>query len=303
MSAYGPSLPPHLQKRKEQDKEEAGDSSGSDEEEPPLGPALPPHLRKARGDFITFKGGEEDAAKSDEEAPLGPALPPHLARNAMRSAEESDDDDGGGDAGVIGPLPPGAITSCSSVRAEAAREAEAAARRSQHMLDKQRGKDSEPTREGWMLELPEEKAKSFGMGPRQFSKSTADKAKRDHSWTDTPEMKAKRARGDLKEDNIEKKEDADVLEYLASLKRDQEMEKISQELKAKRGSESLMDTHTKKIKKKKQAEELKGPAERRPFDRDLDLQVNRFDEAAKKRMLKKARQLDDRFSKGASKYL
>lgn len=42
---------------------------------------------------------------------------------------------------------------------------------------------------------------------------------------------------------------------------------------------------------------------RRPFSRDLDLKVNRFDEAQKKAILKKAQLLDDRFSSGHSKYL
>lgn len=43
--------------------------------------------------------------------------------------------------------------------------------------------------------------------------------------------------------------------------------------------------------------------ERRPFSRDIDLKVNRFDEAQKKSILKKAQLLDDRFSAGHSKFL
>jgi hypothetical protein len=46
-----------------------------------------------------------------------------------------------------------------------------------------------------------------------------------------------------------------------------------------------------------------GPSERRPFNRETDLQVNRFDEAQKKAVLKKAQLLDDRFSSGQSKFL
>ena len=44
-----------------------------------------------------------------------------------------------------------------------------------------------------MTELPQEKAKSFGLGPRQFNRSSGPKPKQDRSWTETPEMKAKRA--------------------------------------------------------------------------------------------------------------
>jgi hypothetical protein len=43
--------------------------------------------------------------------------------------------------------------------------------------------------------------------------------------------------------------------------------------------------------------------ERRPFDRSVDLQTNRFDEAQKKAILKKAQLLNDRFASGHSKFL
>jgi hypothetical protein len=43
--------------------------------------------------------------------------------------------------------------------------------------------------------------------------------------------------------------------------------------------------------------------ERRPFDRSTDLQANRFDEAQKKTIFKKAALLNDRFSSGQRKFL
>lgn len=46
-----------------------------------------------------------------------------------------------------------------------------------------------------------------------------------------------------------------------------------------------------------------GPSERRPFSREIDLQVNRFDEAQKQAVLKKAQLLDNRFLSGESKFL
>merc|ERR1712088_460727 len=97
-----------------------------------------------------------------------------------------------------------------------------------------------PKRESWMLELPAEKAKNFGLGPRQFSKNTESKPKLDRSWTDTPEIKAKRAAlaasGQMhqEEDQTGSKEDQDVLEYMASLKRDQDMEAVANEQREKR---------------------------------------------------------------------
>lgn len=43
--------------------------------------------------------------------------------------------------------------------------------------------------------------------------------------------------------------------------------------------------------------------ERRPFDRDVDLKTNRFDEAQKRSIISKAKLLDSRFKAGHSKYL
>lgn len=39
------------------------------------------------------------------------------------------------------------------------------------------------------------------------------------------------------------------------------------------------------------------------FDRDRDMQVNKFDDAQKKAVINKAQLLDDRFSTGCRKYL
>lgn len=69
---------------------------------------------------------------------------------------------------------------------------------------------------------------------------------------------------------------------------------VSQHQESKRG-ESLLNMHAKKMKRKAE-EDSKKPVERRPFDRDADLQVNRFDEAQKKALLKKSQELNTRFS-------
>ena len=85
--------------------------------------------------------------------------------------------------------------------------------------------------------------------------------------------------------------------------RDEKMEKVSQELKQKRGADTLMDMHEKKLKKDKKKKEDSGEAsERRPFDRDIDLKANQFDEAMKKNMMKMAAKIDNRFSSGSQKF-
>lgn len=82
------------------------------------------------------------------------------------------------------------------------------------------------------------------------------------------------------------------------------MEKVTEELRQKRGTDSLLNIHETKLKKKSKKDKDKGePVERRPFDRDVDLSANQFDEAQRKLMIKKAAQISDRFSSGAKKFL
>ena len=59
----------------------------------------------------------------------------------------------------------------------------------------------------------------------------------------------------------------------------------------------------KKEKEKKKKEKNKKP-ERRPFDRDLDLKVNQFDDAMRKRYIKSAQGLGGKFGNSTGgKYL
>lgn len=149
-----------------------------------------------------------------------------------------------------------------------------------------------------MLELPPTLTKNFGLGARTFTANSGPKPKQDRTWTRAP------TDGPVTDNEPpnEVEDDHDVLEYMASLKRDSDMEKVANELREKRGTESLLERHSKKLKKDKEKESKK-PQERRPFDRDIDLQANQFDEAKKKLMMKKASQLNDRFSSGNQKFL
>ena len=82
------------------------------------------------------------------------------------------------------------------------------------------------------------------------------------------------------------------------------MEEVSNDLKQKRGTDSLMESHEKKLKREKKEKKESGEvAGRRPFDRDIDLKANQFDQARKKNMLKAAAKIDNRFSTGSQKFL
>merc|ERR1719474_266173 len=144
-----------------------------------------------------------------------------------------------------------------------------------------------------MLELPSAKAKSFGLGPRMFSRKGVTQVGDRSAWTDTPEEREKRARGEIEE----KVDEQEEKEYLINKSRDDSMSKVTEELKKKRGTDSLLEMHEKK-RKKKSKKSKDEPLERRPFDRDLDLGANKFDEAQRKLMIKKAAQIDSRFSSG-----
>ena len=321
--SIGPQMPPHLRQSNESDEDEdqsfgpklpsvackgpkpTEDSESESDDDQSYGPKLPSvpcKGPKPTSDSQTSIGPQVPGPSAKQN--IGPQLPPGLGSskdsqsNSLNSPSSESDDD------MIGPRPPKPGEEISQEEM-IARNIEA---RAQKMKDKIEGRDKpiEPKRESWMLELPKSRIKDFGLGPRSFSQSTKSKTKQDKTWTQTPQDRLKGEQNDEQEEANDHSQDEDVLAYMASLERDKQMDEVSNELKKKRGTDSLMEIHDKKMKKKKKKDKKsKGekPEERRPFDRDQDLQVNRFDEAQKKAMLKKAAKLDSRFSSGGSKYL
>ena len=297
----GPSLPPHLQKH---DSGSEDDDDG--EMEGPRLPAMPCRGPAPMGGQPHTDVKADDGESSSDDDYM-PALPPGFkARVEARQEEESSEEEMS-DSETAGPR----IQEQSigpQMGSSAAREIEERAKR---MKDKLEGKeDIEVKRETWMLELPDEKASSFGLLPtaRQFSRKGhlgPEKSKKSRSaWTDTPEEKARKAALGIVPGQEEEEEEELDSNQLAAIKRDQAMETVAEELKKKRGTDSLMNLHDKKLKKKKKEDVDDGvKQERRPFDRDVDLQANQFDKAAKKAMLKKAAQINDRFSSGTQKFL
>ncbi|KAI1899560.1 hypothetical protein AGOR_G00063040 [Albula goreensis] len=260
---FGPALPPGYHRKQ-----------ASPERPPVLGPALPPGFCRPADD-----DEEDESDDEDSQGFPGPALPPGYAAEASSSEEEEDDD-------VIGPMP-----FRGEVQNTVASDFE---RRAQRMKEKLTSGDDgkeELTRETWMTELPPE-LQHIGLGARTFKKRSGPENKDRSIWTDTPADRERKARERLegKLSGESQKEETPQISH-----KDLQMaEKVSKYNESKRG-ESLLSMHSKKIKKKAEAEANK-PAERRPFDRDTDLQVNRFDEAQKKSLLKKSQELNTRFS-------
>lgn len=259
---FGPALPPGFRKQQ-----------SSPERPPVLGPALPPGFRRA-----AYENDDDNDGENGEDFP-GPALPPGYQAESSSSEGEDEDED------VIGPMP-----SKGPVEDSVALDFE---RRARRMKDKLTGEDTPEVlaRETWMTELPPE-LQHIGLGARTFKKKSGPQNKDRSIWTDTPADRERKTREHLERKRKGLSEEEDVPQVS---QKDVEMaEKVSKYNETKR-AESLVSMHTKKIKEKAK-EKADEPVERRPFDRDEDLQVNRFDEAQKQRLLKKSQELNTRFS-------
>ncbi|XP_074470688.1 GPALPP motifs-containing protein 1 [Sebastes fasciatus] len=259
---FGPALPPGFKKQQ-----------SSPERPPVLGPALPPGFRRAAYE----NDDDDDNDGEDGEDFPGPALPPGY--QAESSSSEGEDED------VIGPMP-----TTEPVENPVALDFE---RRARKMKEKLTG-DNTPevvARETWMTELPPE-LQHIGLGARTFKKRSGPANKDRSMWTDTPEDTKRKTeeRLERKQKGLVEEEDVPQLPQ-----KDVEMAgKVSKYNESKR-AESLVSMHTKKMKEKAK-DKVEKPVERRAFDRDEDLQVNRFDEAQKQRLLKKSQELNTRFS-------
>ncbi|XP_050622173.1 GPALPP motifs-containing protein 1 isoform X1 [Macaca thibetana thibetana] len=269
--------PTARKQRKNQDKDD--DDDDDDDDDGFFGPALPPGFKK-----------------QDDSPPrpiIGPALPPGFIKSTQKSDKGRDDPgqqetDSSEDEDIIGPMP-----AKGPVNYNVTTEFEKRAERMKEKLTKGDDDSSKPiVRESWMTELPPE-MKDFGLGPRTF-KRRADDTSGDRSiWTDTPADRERKAKETQEARKSSGKKDE---EHILSGRDKRLAEQVSSYNESKR-SESLMDMHHKKLKSKA-AEDKNKPQERIPFDRDKDLKVNRFDEAQKKALIKKSRELNTRFSHG-----
>lgn len=281
----GPALPPHLQNRKSNDKSES-----SDPEPRCIGPALPPG-------FAASPVSEHEHISSESE--LSPFSEPE-------DDEEEDDHDS---EGFIGPLPG---TSSSRVNVELEQRAlELKIRQMEEATASANGGGSSvpKAREDWMLELPDiRKISDMGLGARQFRTREKPEIGDRSVWTDTPadrERKKKSSSGSERSS----KHSADAAaerererERSLIAKRDKEQEKmVKQHKKKHKRDKTLLEIHQSKLKEKTSSDSSEPT--RRPFDRNVDLHANRFDDAQKKAIMKKAQLLNSRFSSGSSKYL
>uniref|UniRef100_A0ABI7XWE9 GPALPP motifs-containing protein 1 n=1 Tax=Felis catus TaxID=9685 RepID=A0ABI7XWE9_FELCA len=302
----GPALPPGFKARGTAEDEERDPS-------PVAGPALPPNYKSSSSESSDsdedssslYEEGNQES-EEDDSGPsarpiIGPALPPGFIKSTQKSDKGRDDPgqqvssyfnyeetDSSEDEDIVGPMP-----AKGPVNYSVTTEFEKRAQRMKEKLTRGDDNSSKPiTRESWMTELPPE-MKDFGLGPRTFKRRADEKSGDRSVWTDTPADRERRAKETQEARKSFNKKDE---EHILSGREKRLAEQVSSYNESKR-SESLMDIHHKKLKTKA-AEEKNKPQERIPFDRDKDLKVNQFDEAQKKALIKKSRELNTRFSHG-----
>lgn len=248
-----------------------------------FGPALPPGFPKRE--------------QSPERPFIGPALPPGFNRSEkereaallsnMSALYEKEDSD---EEALIGPMP-----STGTVENNVAADIERRANRMKEKLISGDLADAQKqVRECWMTELPPV-LQNIGLGARTFKRRANGESSDRSIWTDTPADKERKAQETSKAKDSPSKEP----ERPSLSERDKRMAKEVASYNESRRSESLLDMHSKKLKRKADAEKDKHQ-ERRAFDREQDLQVHRFDEAQKKALIKKSKELNTRFSHGKS---
>ncbi|XP_069689705.1 GPALPP motifs-containing protein 1 [Periplaneta americana] len=284
---------------------------------PRIGPALPLHLKEDDTALQISQTNSKDtnydddssvlildAEMSDEESykdneMYGPALPPDLRiASTIERGRKLDNFVADSDKDVVGPIPlPEGTESTTYIQ----QQVESRALRMKRKLAEESESEglTAMKRESWMLELPPDRMADFGLGPRQF-RTRPQLEKGDRSvWTDTPTNCHQKKH--LQEEKSSKMDD---LERREIDERDRMMQCRVEEHSEKNRKISLLESHQKKLKKKKKKDREEGKTEeRRPFDRNIDLLANRFDESQKKAIFKKAQLLNDRFASGQSKFL
>nr|XP_040225508.2 GPALPP motifs-containing protein 1 [Anopheles coluzzii] len=313
---FGPALPPSTLTKTSNMEHEAPDATRNPDDM--IGPALPPHL-------LNRQVNHTDEPAVTELRRIGPTLPPgyncpkasdneHVSSESELSPfsepEEEEEEDAEEIEDTIGPLP-GTSGSRANVELEQ-RALELKIRQMEEAAAFANGSGSSTmpkAREDWMLELPDiRKISDMGLGARQFRTREKLEIGDRTVWTDTPadRERKKKASGSERSSKQVDAETERERERERSLiaKRDKEQEKmVKQHKKKHKRDKTLLEIHQTKIKKEKKASGDSSEPTRRPFDRNLDLHANRFDDAQKKAIMKKAQLLNSRFSSGSSKYL
>ncbi|XP_065829029.1 GPALPP motifs-containing protein 1-like [Oscarella lobularis] len=239
--------------------------------------------------------------KEHESDLFGPSLPPGWVESTQ-ACEPTDREAGSGkrspvssgeseDDILIGPLPPAEGKEDSKKSAAADIEA-----RAKRMKEKLSGTSEtgpvQVEREQWMIELPPTMNRNvLDVKARKFRKHYDGDGDRS-AWTETPNQKADKEKDSKSTDFLK-----DVVGAEKATKRDAEMRQRIEHFNKQHRHESLLEMHQDKSKKAKMSDKEK-PAERKPFDRERDLEIRQLKSVDRSKAVQEARGLSNRFSTG-----
>lgn len=276
-------------------EEEEEDSDGEDV----YAPELPPDLVAARANA---NANPSTSSVPPARRPIGPARGP-----LQREEEEEESDD------EIGPAPPPAVGSSSHIHEDAVIDfMQKEAQRRQAIEEAARPKTLK--REEWMLVPPSSSDLLSTLDPtklnkpRQFSRSTATPKTVDNTlWTETPEERQQRLADEVmgKKRRVENadldqegdEEEAGAADGAKRRKREAELQRqVDEYTRSHRGPSLIEARAQEETKRKKEAQEESAGI----WDHSRDMAVGGrlMDEKDRRRVIKDAKGLSDRFGAG-----
>ncbi|OMP87386.1 hypothetical protein BK809_0007472 [Diplodia seriata] len=298
MPSIGPSLPPHLTKRKRDDNDDDDNRSASSASSSP-GPQLPSAPRPA--------SSPDNAPEKRRRVVAGPAPPPApldempaTAPNADENGESDESDDSSDDG--FGPALP---TAADVPRVNAAKndDDEWGAVRPQPG-DGEREKKTQ--RDEWMMVPPKQDDLAARLDPtklraRGFQTGKGARAPNHGGggdlgmWLETPEQKRKRLENEVMGKGSSSGAGGASGERDARRKKDEETARRLKKHEEKRKGESLYDKHREKVGEKEDDDPSK-----RAFDYQKDMASGmRIDGTKRKEMIRKAGDFSSKFSGGS----
>ncbi|KAJ1968419.1 hypothetical protein H4R35_006433 [Dimargaris xerosporica] len=278
------------------------------------GPALPPELAAARTKPALPKPSDRQARRR---APAGPFMPDNLSALiadaqqrpgspaqavTLHPAEDSDD------GAMVGPALPQTDSAESEPRVLLpCREASPVIPTA----------PSKPQRERWMTVPPTSQVSTdpLQIRNRQFNRQTPAELAFDPIWTQAPSESSARTETQVKRDRLKRSSQRTDKEGPAKLsKKDQETREAVAAYNKKYRPKSLLEEHLERMghgkcpkrkSKRASASTSHRPSahpeeseERRPFDRDRDLEVSKVDLRHQRTLLNDTGYLDSKYSHG-----
>lgn len=274
MSPVGPSLPPHLAKRK------LPDDANS----------VPPKRQRSSSPLPHATTPRRVIGPSAPPAPLSerPTTPP----SPDASSSGSDDDDFGPSL----PPPPGSISQEKEKARQLALAEENAAREASKKPQREEWMLLPPKQDDWTARADPTKIKNRKFNTGKGSKAPAQKGGEDNNalWTETPEQKRRRLEDEVM--GVKKPAQLGPEGKKDKWKEEEarETEKRIREWNEKNRNSSLYDEHKKAVPKEKEDD-----PSARAFDKEKDMGMGiKIGHAQKRELLTKAKDFGSRFEKG-----